>query len=161
MTSQGLQKWTDSPCHIIKQGARRVSGLHPYFYERRNMTKEEIKKLFRDIQALYPFFKNTGADVLAAWERILKDTTYDEAINKLDAYVLCPENIYPPTAGRLATPPKRRVREKSEPEVFWVDRHTLTFHINRFGEIEDEEGRIYVDPDDPYRKYTDVSEIRL
>lgn len=120
------------------------------------MTRNEIEKLIKEIQCVYVFFKNTGEEMISSWERILQDTSYEDAIKHLDEYALDPSNTYPPTPGRLASQPQKKIYL---PNLNDVVQEEVVFHINIFGEIEDDEGRIYADPEDPYRTYVEVTDM--
>ena len=118
------------------------------------MTRDEVKDLFKEIQFLYVFFKNTGSGMISSWERILKDTSFDDAMERLDEYSSDPSNTYPPSPGILASPKK----DAWVPGLCLLDRSEMKFHVNLWNEIEDEEGRIYADPADPYRRYVATTE---
>lgn len=113
------------------------------------MDRQSIGLLLQTITVNYPSFqRNVDPEaVITEWERVLGLLEYDEAMQRLDEYLIDPDHTKPPRPHDLL---KSRPRQGS-PEYF-TPKTTHKWHLEfkgwdkerKHGGLFDEEGREFV-----------------
>lgn len=111
------------------------------------MTTNEIRSLLEKIQVHYRGFEITAA-VIDEWYRLIGFLGYQEAINKLDDYLLMEDGNR--NAPRIQWFRKSKIAKQQEEEYVskaYFDR------LDSRGRLTDAEGRMYAFPDKPDEIY--------
>lgn len=116
------------------------------------MDKGEMFKIFKLLTIDKPEFgaRITGAHgeaMLEKWVEVFKDVSLEDMTEAVNRFIETNTSNYFPNIARIkALLPDTRKDFGRCLRGYKPDGSLIAYHVNRYGEIEDDEGRIYADP---------------
>lgn len=116
------------------------------------MERADIFRAFQKMAIDKPEFSarlqgEHGENLITQWLESLGDTSLEDFNAAVDKFIATNVNNYFPNVAKIiALLPDKRVAPSYCLRGYHPDGSLIAYHVNRYGEIEDDEGRIYADP---------------